>query len=149
MDIIDIVQKVLHGARHYDLSDDEKLAVSIKGAMKKNDTIILVTEECCGTMPSFEVKDTKYEITIRKISSRKKKENLVESERNPKDPDALLSCYCAKCGGITPGKLVCWNTRCCPQCSDNYEPKVGWKRIGMSREEAMSFRPTEFGKEKW
>lgn len=70
-------------------------------------------------------------------------------ERNPKDPNLMLPSYCAKCGGVTPGKIVCWNTRCCPQCSDNYEPTVPWDRLGMAREEVMAFKPTEFKKDKF
>jgi len=72
-----------------------------------------------------------------------------QAERNPKDPDMMLGCYCAKCKGVTPGKIVCWNTRCCPSCSDNYEPTVHWDRLGMTKEEVMAFKPTEFKGKKW
>lgn len=70
--------------------------------------------------------------------------NWDELERNPPNPDMMLECYCVKCGGITPGKIVCWNTRCCPQCSDNYEPTVRWDRLGMTKEQVMAFKPTKF-----
>lgn len=75
--------------------------------------------------------------------------NWEDLERNPKDPNLMLPCYCVKCGGVTPGKIVCWNTKCCPQCSDNYEPTVQWDRLEMTKEEVMAFKPTKFKKGKF
>ena len=67
-----------------------------------------------------------------------------DHERHPKDPDMLLGVYCAKCDGVIPGKIICWNTNLCPTCSDNYEPFVPWEELGMTKEEVMAFKPTEF-----
>lgn len=71
MEVIDIVRKLLHEARYFDLVEGEDLSITIKGAVRKEDKIILKVEKC-SSQNGVVFTDTTYEITLKEIRSRSK-----------------------------------------------------------------------------